>query len=75
VNSFANKSVKNNNKQSNINKHKQTKQTKTNITLECFALFATHYHELTELEKEINYVKNLNVAATVENGELVLLHK
>jgi DNA mismatch repair ATPase MutS len=41
----------------------------------CFALFATHYHELTELEKEIPYVKNLHVAAEVENGDLVLLHK
>jgi DNA mismatch repair ATPase MutS len=31
----------------------------------CFALFATHYHELTEIEKEIKAIKNLHVDAQV----------
>ena len=38
-------------------------------------LFATHYHELTVLEKEIPGVKNLNVDVAEENGNIVFLHK
>ena len=38
-------------------------------------LFATHYHELTQLEDEIEGVKNLNVDVAEENGNVVFLHK
>lgn len=38
-------------------------------------LFATHYHELTVLEKKMEVVKNLNVEVTDVNGEVVFLHK
>ena len=38
-------------------------------------LFATHYHELTVLEKDIKGVKNLNVDVSEEGGNVVFLHK
>ncbi len=38
-------------------------------------LFATHYHELTALEKQIPGVCNLNVDVSEENGNIVFLHK
>ena len=38
-------------------------------------LFATHYHELTQLEDSISGVKNLNVDVAEENGNIVFLHK
>ena len=38
-------------------------------------LFATHYHELTVLEDEIDGVKNLNVDVAEQNGNIVFLHK
>ncbi len=39
-------------------------------------MFATHFHELTELEVTMNpHVKNLHVDALVEDGELILLHQ
>ena len=38
-------------------------------------MFATHYHELTELEKEIRGVVNYNVAAKKRGGELTFLRK
>ncbi len=37
-------------------------------------LFATHYHELTELQS-VEGVKNLNVDVTEEDGNVVFLHK
>lgn len=40
-----------------------------------FCLFATHFHELTELSKRISFVSNCHVDAQVIDGELVLLHK
>ena len=33
--------------------------------IQCFALFATHYHEITAMENEIGCVKNLHVDAQV----------
>ncbi len=41
----------------------------------CRTLFATHYHELTDLEKSLSGVKNLNVAVREWQDELVFLHK
>ncbi len=38
-------------------------------------LFATHYHELTSLEDEVEGVKNFNVEVSEENGNIVFLHK
>ena len=41
----------------------------------CRTLFATHYHELTDLEKSLPRVKNLNVAVREWQDEVVFLHK
>ncbi len=38
-------------------------------------LFATHYHELVELEKSLVGVRNYNVAVKEWNDELVFLHR
>ncbi len=38
-------------------------------------LFATHYHELTELDETLPHLKNIHVGATEENGQLIFLHK
>jgi DNA mismatch repair protein MutS len=38
-------------------------------------LFATHYHELTELAKFLPRVRNYNVAVTEEEGRVVFLHR
>ncbi len=38
-------------------------------------LFATHYHELTELARYLPRVRNFHVAVTEERGEVVFLHK
>lgn len=38
-------------------------------------LFATHYHELTDLEEQLHGVKNLNVDVAEQNGNIVFLHK
>lgn len=41
----------------------------------CRTLFATHYHELTDLEKSLDGIKNLNVAVREWEDEVVFLHK
>jgi DNA mismatch repair protein MutS len=41
----------------------------------CRTLFATHYHELTDLEKSLPGVKNLNVAVREWQDDVVFLHK
>jgi DNA mismatch repair protein MutS len=38
-------------------------------------LFATHYHEMTELAEHLPGAKNYQLAATEHNGEVVFLHK
>jgi len=38
-------------------------------------LFATHYHELTVLEGELNGVKNFNITAKKRGGDLIFLRK
>lgn len=43
--------------------------------IKCRTLFATHYHELTELGQILANVKNLNVAVREWAGEVVFLHK
>jgi len=41
----------------------------------CRTLFATHYHELTDLERSLSGVKNLNVSVREWQDEVVFLHK
>ena len=41
----------------------------------CRTLFATHYHELTDLAKSLSGVKNLNVAVREWQDEVIFLHK
>ena len=41
----------------------------------CKTLFSTHYHELTDLEKNLRNLKNVHVSAKEENGNVVFLHK
>lgn len=43
--------------------------------IKCRTLFATHYHELTELSELLVNVKNLNVAVREWQDEVVFLHK
>ncbi|WP_299173905.1 DNA mismatch repair protein MutS [uncultured Brevundimonas sp.] len=38
-------------------------------------LFATHYHELAQLESRLDHVCNLSMAAKEWNGDLVFLHE
>ncbi len=38
-------------------------------------LFATHYHEMTDLERELSGVKNLNVQVKEWNDEIIFLRK
>lgn len=37
--------------------------------------FSTHYHELTDLEKNHKHLKNVHVSAKEENGNITFLHK
>ncbi|MFO0867871.1 MAG: DNA mismatch repair protein MutS [Pirellulales bacterium] len=41
----------------------------------CRTLFATHYHELTDLARSLSGVKNLNVAVKEWEDNVVFLHK
>jgi DNA mismatch repair protein MutS len=41
----------------------------------CRTLFATHYHELVELEKTKTRLRNANVAVNESRGEIVFLHR
>jgi DNA mismatch repair protein MutS len=43
--------------------------------IKCRTLFATHYHELTELGSLLSNVKNCNVAVREWMDEIVFLHK
>ncbi len=43
--------------------------------LGCRTLFATHYHELTELEQALPRVKNYHMAAVEQDGVVVFLHE
>ena len=41
----------------------------------CRTLFATHYHELAQLERRLGHVRNLSLRAREWNGDLVFLHE
>ena len=43
--------------------------------LGCKTLFATHYHELTQLSANLPGVRNCSVAVTEEGNKVVFLHK
>ncbi|MDA0596060.1 MAG: DNA mismatch repair protein MutS [Chloroflexi bacterium] len=43
--------------------------------LGCKTLFATHYHEMTELADQLPRAHNLRVAVAEEAGEVVFLHR
>jgi DNA mismatch repair protein MutS len=45
------------------------------LKLKCRALFATHYHELTELEELLDGTTNLNVAVREWNDEVIFMHR
>ncbi|MER2235718.1 MAG: DNA mismatch repair protein MutS [Candidatus Limivicinus sp.] len=38
-------------------------------------MFATHYHELSELEGELDGIRNYNITAKKQNGKLIFLRK
>ncbi len=44
-------------------------------TVGCRTLFATHYHELTDLANSLERVQNLNVAVREWNDDVVFLHQ
>ncbi len=41
----------------------------------CRTLFATHYHELTQLDRSLEYVRNFNVRVKEWQDEIVFLHR
>ena len=43
--------------------------------LGCRTLFATHYHELTDLARHLHRVRNYSVAVAEEEGNVVFLHR
>tara|TARA_Y200000002_G_scaffold376984_1_gene381799 strand:- start:117 stop:1358 length:1242 start_codon:yes stop_codon:yes gene_type:complete len=43
--------------------------------LECRTLFATHYHELTQLQNEFPHIKNAKVAIREWKDEVIFLHQ
>lgn len=43
--------------------------------LKAYTLFATHYHELTQLAALLPGVRNYNVAVTESDGRVIFLHK
>jgi DNA mismatch repair protein MutS len=43
--------------------------------ISCRTLFATHYHELTELTSTLQHARNWNVAVREEDERIIFLHK
>src|SRR6202451_1369335 len=44
-------------------------------SVRCRTLFATHYHELTDLSDRFNGVRNLNVAVREWEDQVIFLHR
>ncbi len=44
-------------------------------TIGCKTIFATHYHELTQLTEELAHARNWNVAVREAGDEIVFLHR
>ncbi|KAL7720580.1 DNA mismatch repair protein MsH2 [Entamoeba marina] len=45
------------------------------IEIGCYCIFATHFHEITALEKRVGGVKNLHVVADIVDKQLVLQYQ
>ena len=45
------------------------------LTVKCRTLFATHYHELTDLATQFRGVKNLNVSVREWEDQVIFLHR
>jgi DNA mismatch repair protein MutS len=43
--------------------------------IKCKTFFSTHYHELTDLDNNLNNLKNIHVSAFEEDGDITFLHK
>jgi DNA mismatch repair protein MutS len=43
--------------------------------IECRTLFATHYHELTDLTQTLKHASNWNVAVQENNDDVIFLHR
>lgn len=43
--------------------------------IRCRTMFATHYHELTELSQTLKQASNWNVAVQENNGDVIFLHR
>ena len=43
--------------------------------IKCKTLFSTHYHELTDLEQDLDHLKNIHVSAIEDNSNITFLHK
>jgi DNA mismatch repair protein MutS len=41
----------------------------------CKTIFATHYHELTQLAEDLDAVRNFNVAVREVNDDVLFLHR
>jgi DNA mismatch repair protein MutS len=41
----------------------------------CKTIFATHYHELTQLTEELRHTRNFNVAVRESGDEVIFLHR
>ncbi|MGA1191748.1 MAG: DNA mismatch repair protein MutS [Bdellovibrionota bacterium] len=44
-------------------------------SVECYCLFATHFHELIDLEKSFERLKNVSVKVIEDGGEVVFTHE
>ena len=45
------------------------------LKIKCKTIFATHFHELTELARKYKQLKNLSVGSIESNGEVVFTHE
>ncbi len=43
--------------------------------VKCKTLFSTHYHELTNMDKEFPSIKNVHVTISENDGDITFLHK
>lgn len=43
--------------------------------INCFTLFATHFHELTDMSKELSSIGNLHLSAVTIDDKLTLLYR
>ena len=41
----------------------------------CFALFATHFHEMTLLQEQVKTIENYSMSVITQGGNLKMLYK